>query len=100
MIDEMRIPDAHVDTGSSFSIMSSALYDRLPTRPAINSFEHSPRYPRSRPRECRCQKSRRGASAYRWIREGKPAARRLKAAVRDVDRHGCVVTARRELLGM
>ena len=41
VIDGVLIRDALVDTGSAFSIVSSALYDRLPTRPAINSFENS-----------------------------------------------------------
>ena len=41
MIDGVLIRDALVDTGSAYSMVSSALYDRLPTRPAINSFENS-----------------------------------------------------------
>ena len=41
VIDGMLIRDALVDTGSAYSMVSSALYDRLPTRPAINSLENS-----------------------------------------------------------
>ena len=38
---EVLICDALVDTGSAYSMVSSALYDRLPTLPAIYSFENS-----------------------------------------------------------
>ena len=41
VIDGVLIRDAHVDTGSIFSMVSSALYDRLPSRPSINSFKNS-----------------------------------------------------------
>ena len=40
VIDGVLIRDALVDTGSAFSMLSSALYDRLPSRPSINSFEN------------------------------------------------------------
>ena len=36
VIDGVLIRDALVDTGSAFSMVSSALYDRLPSRPSIN----------------------------------------------------------------
>ena len=41
VIDRVLIRDALVDTGSAFLIMSSALYDRLTSRPSINSFKNS-----------------------------------------------------------
>ena len=41
VIDGVLIRDVLVDTGSAYSMVSFALYDRLPTRPAINSFENS-----------------------------------------------------------
>ena len=41
VIDGVLIRDALVDTGSAYLIVSSALYDPLPTRFAINSFENS-----------------------------------------------------------
>ena len=41
VIDGVLIRDALVDTGSAFSMVSSTLYNRLPTRPAINSFKNS-----------------------------------------------------------
>ena len=41
VIDGVLIRDALVDTSSEFSMVSSALYDRLPTCPAINSFKNS-----------------------------------------------------------
>ena len=37
----MLIRDALVDTGSAFSMVSSAIHDRLPSRPSINLFKHS-----------------------------------------------------------
>ena len=41
-INGMLIRDALVDTGSVYSILNSAFYDRLLSRLAINSFEDSP----------------------------------------------------------
>ena len=41
VIDGVLIRDALADTGSAFPILSSALYDRLPSRPSINSFKNS-----------------------------------------------------------
>ena len=41
VIDGVLIRDALVDTGSAFSMVSSALHDRLPSRPSINSFKNS-----------------------------------------------------------
>ena len=41
MIDGVHIRDATVDTGSAFSMVSSARYDRLPSRPSINSVKTS-----------------------------------------------------------
>ena len=41
VIDGVLIRDALVDTGYAFSMVSSALYDRLPSRPSINSFKNS-----------------------------------------------------------
>ena len=41
VIDGVLYRDALVDTGSAFSMVSSAHYIRLPTRPAINSFKNS-----------------------------------------------------------
>ena len=41
VIDGVLIRDALVDTRFAFSMVSSGLYDRLPTHPAINSFENS-----------------------------------------------------------
>ena len=41
MIDGVLIRDALVDTGSAISMVSSALYNRLPSRPSINSFKNS-----------------------------------------------------------
>ena len=40
VIDGVLIRDALVDTGSAFSMVSSVLHDRLPSRPAINSFKN------------------------------------------------------------
>ena len=40
VIDEVIIRDALVDTGYAFSMVSSALYDRLPSRPSIISFKN------------------------------------------------------------
>ena len=40
VIDGVLIRDALVDTGAAYLMVSSALYDRLPTRLAINSFEN------------------------------------------------------------
>ena len=41
VIDGVLIRDALVETGSAYSMVISAHYDRLPTRPAINSFKNS-----------------------------------------------------------
>ena len=41
VIDKVLIRNALVDTGSAFSMVSSALHDRLPSRPSINSFKNS-----------------------------------------------------------
>ena len=41
VIDGLLIRDALVDTGSAFSMVSFALYDRLPSRPSINSLKNS-----------------------------------------------------------
>ena len=41
MFDGVVIRDAFLDTGSAFSMESSALYDRLPSRSSINSFKNS-----------------------------------------------------------
>ena len=38
-IDTIRVPDALVDTGSSFSMMSASLYAQLPSKPRIYSFD-------------------------------------------------------------
>ena len=40
-IDSIRVSDALVDTGSSFSMMSAAFYEKLPSRPRIYSFENA-----------------------------------------------------------
>ena len=37
-IDSIRVSDALVDTGSSFSMMSASLYERLPSKPRVYSF--------------------------------------------------------------
>ena len=103
VIDGVLIRDALVDTGSVYSMVSSALHDRLPSRPAINLFNNSapePRYRWSRRRVFQSQKLYRRSSADRWNRGGTPAARPLGVAVRDVDRHNRVVTTSRKLSGM
>ena len=41
MIDKVLIRNALVDLRSAYSMVSFALYARLPTRPAINSFKKS-----------------------------------------------------------
>ena len=41
VIDRVLILDALVDTSSAFSMVSFARYDRLPSRPSINSFKNS-----------------------------------------------------------
>ena len=41
VIDGVQIRDVLVDTGSAFSIVSSALYDRLLSRPSINLCKNS-----------------------------------------------------------
>ena len=41
VIDGVLIRDALVDIGFAFSMVSSWLYDRLPSRPSINSFKNS-----------------------------------------------------------
>ena len=41
VIDEVLIGDALVDICSAFSMVSSARYDRLPSRPSINLFRNS-----------------------------------------------------------
>ena len=41
VIDGVRGCDALVDTGSAFSMLSSVLYEQLPSRPAINRFRSS-----------------------------------------------------------
>ena len=41
VIDGVLIRDVLVDTGSAFSMVSSAQHDRLLSRPAINSFKNS-----------------------------------------------------------
>ena len=41
VIDGVLIRDALVDNGSAFSMVSSALYNRLPWRPSINSYKNS-----------------------------------------------------------
>ena len=40
VIDGVLIRNALVDTGYAYSMVSFALYDHLPTRPTINSFEN------------------------------------------------------------
>ena len=40
-IDSIRVPDALVDTGSSFSMMSASLYAQLPSKPRVYSFENA-----------------------------------------------------------
>ena len=41
VIEEVLIRDVLVDTGSGFSMVSSALHDRWPWRPSINLFNFS-----------------------------------------------------------
>ena len=41
MIDGVLIRDALADTNTAFSMVSSVLHDRLPSRPPINSFKNS-----------------------------------------------------------
>ena len=41
VIDKVQICDALVNTGSAFSMVSSGLYDLLPSRLSINSFKNS-----------------------------------------------------------
>ena len=41
VIDGVQICNALVDTCSALSMVSSALYDRLPSRPSINSLKNS-----------------------------------------------------------
>ena len=38
VIDGVRVRDALVDTGLAFSMLSSVLYEQLPSRPTINRF--------------------------------------------------------------
>ena len=40
-IDSIRVPDALVDTGSSFSMMSASLYEQLPSKPRVYAFENT-----------------------------------------------------------
>ena len=40
-VDSIRVTDALVDTGSSFSMMSTALYEKLPSKPRIYTFENA-----------------------------------------------------------
>ena len=39
VIEEVRVHNAFVDTGSAFSMVSESLYSQLPTRPPIQSFK-------------------------------------------------------------
>ena len=43
MIGGVRLADALIDTGSAFSMLSSAIYSRLPNAPAIQPFMRAAR---------------------------------------------------------